>query len=639
MNLEHKAIDRELIKEKGIRQLPAYELIVSKQLGEEYFDSGIFIDPKIGKELKEEGIPFLIRILDKSNPSNRENKLGGTIMEIAADLMTKEEYWQRKKQLGEDYKTLSKYELTGERAKQFIEAINDLGNGDPDMDQYEPNLECLRERSKYIFELFKEKPQPSEKVIGGQELSVNVSKNINLDIYFGPVYSGAAVHRLCLQLKDKNGNKLYHVDLTATPETAIEGTSNERLIVGSVQDNCQGTIRHETVTLNLNNTPEAEEGSIVRLEEKEPKKILVPTFRETRKKETHKVSINNKKRNQFSTKNFCQLLNTETIFELRELGYKNGEKFWNIYNQQSPDQKKMIFKEMLLILSINPILGIMFLTDTGLDVLAFGRHLTKKEKDKIMSSKHLNFSPLSNRQNNYQDLDERILANYQSIINFEANCSKSTLFGLFGAIGETMAPKGQEKNYSTHIQIGLNVFTNPEKNMPKLPNIGLRNGLGNEEKEILRVLIENGGMTRKGIQRLLRENNPKKWFSIEEFDKHFKNLVMSGAIETEVRIGNFRDKKKEVRIYGACVSNTRIDQLLFDAGDSKIKNKILKRVYQKLGVSSLETASSLSKKELEDSGILGQILIILNPYILSYLLETQRKIEENPKSNSNVDIF
>lgn len=127
MNLELKSE----IKTERIQnvRIPIKEVPIN--CFENYF-SGI----KLGGEIVNQAIPKLIEIIDSSLDDNSEVVLGGSAMEILSGLMTEEEYWHLKEEMGLVKTVLLENERDGERALVLNSALKRLSTGDPDIDFY-----------------------------------------------------------------------------------------------------------------------------------------------------------------------------------------------------------------------------------------------------------------------------------------------------------------------------------------------------------------------------------------------------------------------------------------------------------------------------------------------------------------------
>lgn len=636
MNLEH---DNKVIIERkeNIVEIPLEEAIL-KQLGSEFLDSGKFISKEVGKEMREVGIPELVRIHKLISGNNEDEVIFGSVFEILTDLSTSKEYWAIKEQIGKDSEEIfvELKNIKGERAELLYSAITALANGDTDLDKRKSNDEVLARNFEQIQDYKNIQATNDSKIPGGKEFDVNISEHILMNVYFGPIYEGAKIKRLCLQLitNDDKRQKIYHTDDVSQLNTTTKMANDRRLDVGTLHDSYLSYERG-MIIIDKNKIPKANEASFMNFDEKDIGGSLETFFREMRKRIGVVVSINNPDRENFSLAKFGQLLDMESLFKIRELCHNNGREIKEIFNQQSPVQKMLIFMEMSLMIEKNAVLGLIAIHDTGLDVLFFGRHLTRRELLNILSSKHLDFRIGDDREKGYKSTSEKIVTNFLSSLDIKGG-EASNLIGFFEAVGEVLGPKELKVNSKSHLKSGLEIFVDSDK-MPKLTPLDLSDGFGEREKEMLEVLIENGNLTVRAWHKLLIEKYPESWAnsSREDFNKYKRK------INNKLEVGNrwyiFDGKKGKTRFYYPCISSTKIHSILMDAEKNKYKAKLLENAYKSVGIESLEGAMSLTRKELNKFSFWEIVMSVLNPYVLLHLIKLQKEIEKNPASNRYLD--
>jgi hypothetical protein len=626
MNLEHK---KNTERKENIVSVPLQEVIL-KQLGTEYLDSGKFIPVEVGKEFKEIALPRFLEMLYRINNLNEVEKVFGSINESIVELTDPKEYWKTKEKLIKNFGVLSNQEMGGERARNIFEALKYLSYGDPDFDKFRDSTEILEEKFEASKNYWEVETASESSIPGGREFKVQISENILLNTYFGPVYDGAKISRLCFQFLSNDGQKIYHIDDVARLSNTTIAALDRRLNVGTLHD-FYISLKNGQIEFNRDDIPKAQEASVMQFDEKDINGTLELFFREMRKRIGVVTSIKNPQREKFSVSDFGELLDIESIFKIRELCHNNGQEIKKIFEDQLPVQKMFLFAEMILMMEKNAILSMRIFHDTGLDVLIFGRHLTRKEFLGILSSKHLNFYIETNVDEENVTVGEKICRNYVSSINTD----ESNFIGLIEAIGEVLGPVDLKKSHGTHLKSGWEILTNPEDKVLNLKTIDLGSGLKKEEKEMLEVLISNGSLTVKAWHKLLMEKYPKSWGKSDRktFNRIKKNI--NKYLEVSNRLININKKIKPVRFYYPCVSSTKIRKVLYAAGK---ENKLLEETYQSLGVDSIEGIMSLTSQELRESGILGNIMSILNPFILSYLIELQNESEKKPAAASYLDL-
>lgn len=294
----------------------------------------------------------------------------------------------------------------------------------------------------------------------------------------------------------------------------------------------------------------------------------------------------------------------------------------------------MIYQEVFLAMQRDPFSTLIFLHDTGLDILFFNRHLTREELLKILSSEHLNFLIDEEKGKVYKTRNEKIRSRRSRLIKARQGANKSGMLGIFAAIGEEFAPEELKKDFDSHLTIGLNIFANPEKNKPKLkiPKLDDSLKISEDGKTILNTLIENGSMTERRLQTVLTKIDSIKW-TRHHLEDELTSLKIGDNVGSSLRVIIDGRKKIKARFYEPRVSTTRIDEILYE--NKKIDSLIIK-AYESVGVNSLETALIMTSKELNKSGKWGKTISFLYPLILNYLAEQYRQREERPNTHSNI---
>jgi len=641
MNLECEKVNN---PENTKRQLFDLNQVVGLCL-DTYLTNGEFVSREIGQELREKSIPKLLKTTINAFSEGNIVQMGGSAMEILSDLMTEQEYWKTKKEMKKMAQKMEGVELNGERAMTVMTAIKRLGKGDPDFDFYLSERKNLKDFFDNFYKSDGDNAKINETESGGKIFETKISENINLDVYWGPVYKNSLFDRVQLQLKGLDNNPLFHVDITALPETSDEAVQNRRQYVGSIHDNCRGKIEivdnKVQIYLNSGKIPKAEEASEMNLRrsERDPVTFFEVVLRELRKKGMHYTSDNNPKRHFFELSNIYPLLQVEDIFTLRELFFGDNNLGNKIYEAQSPYQKEMIYQEWFLIAQTDPFLAIIMLQDLGLDALFLNRHLTRKEVLSILSSPHLNFAP----ENIDGNRKERVSKSREKYINNrKENGSRNGLSGLIAAIGQTLGKSEDINNYQVHLEKGWKIIANPKTEIKELPNLTLKDGLKEEEKEVLDQLLLGGGLTEKGWHHVMNMINKNKYPNNSENDKRkFRHILLKlkkdGLVEAAKRKLVIEGKEMEVWFYYPCVASTKIRDILYDAGISKIKSGIIDNAYKLMGIESLEAVLSIRPKELKGEGVWETMMSILHRDLSLYLIRLQQKNEKNLGAHTYLD--
>jgi len=626
MNLERE----KKIEKKNQIIVPVTE-IATKSFGN-YFQS-----IEHGSELVNCSIPLLLEKMGKSFAESLEVTLGGSAMEILSGLMTENEYWHQKEEMKKVNNELGIDENGGKRAKTVVSALKRLSSGDPDIDFYLPKKKNLREFFERFKNSFEEKIIIKKNENGGDTFIVKFSENTFLETYCGPIYEGSLFDRVEMQLKDKNMQALFHVDLTALPESEVDEKRNRRQKIGDIHDKCRGKyIRNingnSYIEYNPKLIPKANEATKMNLEKngKDPKTFLEIVLRELRKKTMHFDSINNSKRDIFDMSEIYPLLDVEDVFTLRELFF-GKEKLGNeIYESQSLYQKEMIYQEFFLIVQKDPLFALVMLQDTGLDSLFFGRHFTRKELFKIAVSPHLNFAT----NNSNTDLKEKIKVSRMAYIEAgDRGEARYGLIALLKAIGQVF---GEEKDLNmfddNHLNKGIKILINPNQMSEQKQKIDIGQ-IDGEKKEIMEQLMFGGGLTERGLYYLLR----KEYRSDDkEFRRKLIELKKENLIETANRYTVIDGKKVKARFYYPCVSSIRIEQILYDAEiHNSLQGKIINKTYTSAGISSLEAAIGISSKELREIDN-EALLAFFHPIFLRYLTSIYKNNDKRPKTQRHI---
>jgi len=615
MNLEHKEQQFE----------PTETTIIN---GKQLFDFGL---KNLSEELKAEIIPCLSEIT-KTILKVNELQVGGSAMEVLSGLINPEEYWATKNQLKNlQDKIIEKKLDSGERLNSVLEALKVLGSGDADFDFYVDKKEKLKTIFTNIFYIY-----------GGQ--NVQISKNVKLDISYGPVGEGAIFYRTNFQLKDNKGHHLFHIDITTTPETGDDESQNRRHNIGDIHDNCRGKMKLNDGQIEINiskqEIPKADYQSKMKLEDKDINSIHEVVMREMRKKIMHSTSINNPQRNDFDLRKMFPLIDAESFFELRELNFNKDNKVNKLFERQTLSQKRMLYQELFLMAQTDPYLTIMFLQDTEMDALFFGRHLTSEEIKGLLKSQYLDF--LSNdEQKNWV---EKVKSSREFYINLPDNDEKKNGAERFiKAIGQIL---GKETNdYKIHFKKGLEILGDPENKVEKIFTLDLENKLEEKPREMFEQLKNGGGLTKKALHSLLNKIDSEKYPNRnkkdrKEFDKEFLKLEKSGLIKTVTRIIMVDKEEVEVKLYYPCTSETRIEKVLLDARVSNLESFLINSACKNIGVETMEAVFSIRKKDLKKSeNFSDKLMSIIQPYLILRLITHQEKIQGHKKTIDNVDDF
>jgi hypothetical protein len=618
MNLERK--EQQFIESREIK------IINGKQL----FDFGL---KNLNEGLKTEIVPFLTEIT-KTILKVDELQIGGSAMEVMAGLIKPNEYWATKNQLKSLQNKIdsAKQNLdSGERLNSVLEALKVLGNGDADFDFYVDKKEKLKTiftNIKYIY--------------GGE--NVQISKNLKLDISYGPVGEGSLFYRTNFQLKDNQNNHLFHIDITTTPETGDDEAQNRRHNIGDIHDNCRGKMKLNDgqieISISKEEIPKANYQSKMKLEDKDINSIYEVVMREMRKKIMHSTSVNNSQRNDFDLRKIFPLIDAESFFELRELNFNEDNKVNKLFERQTLSQKRMLYQELFLMAQTDPYSTIMFLQDTEMDVLFFGRHLTSEEVKGLLKSQYLDFLS-DDKQKNWV---EKVKDSREFYINLPDNNEKKNGAERFiKAVGQVL---GKEINdYKIHFKKGLEILGDPENKVEKIFTLDLENKLEEKPREMFEQLKNGGGLTKKGLHSLLNKIDPEKYpnrnkKNKKEFDKEFLKLEKSGLIKTVTRIILVDKEKLEVKLYYPCTSETRIEKVLLDARVSDLESFLINSACKNIGVETMEAALSIRKKDLKKSeNFSDKLMSIIQPYLILRLITHQEKIQGHKKTIDNIDDF
>lgn len=619
MNLERK----EQFVETG-----EIKIISGKQL----LDFGL---KNLNEELKAEIIPCLTNITKIILKVN-ELQIGGSAMEVMAGLIKPNEYWATKNQLKilQNRTDSAKQNFdSGERLVPVLGALKVLGSGDTDFDFYvdkKEKLETIFKNIKYIY--------------GGG--NIQISKNLKLDISYGPVGEGAIFYRTNFQFKNNQNNNLFHIDITTTPETGDDVAQNRRHCIGDIHDECRGKMRLRDgqieIEISKEEMPKADYQSKMKLENKDINSVYEVVMREMRKKIMHFTSLDNPQRNNFDLRKMFPLIDAESFFDLREINFNKNNEAGKLFEKQSPYQKQILYQELFLMAQVDPYSTIMFLQDTEMDALFFGRHLTSDEIKGLLKSQYLDFLP-DEKQKKWV---EKVKDSRQFYINLPENNEKNNGAERFiKAIGQVLGNEEETNDYKVHFKRGLEILGDPENRIKEIFTLGLENKLEEKPKEMFEQLKNGGGLTKKALHFLLNKTNPEKYPNRnkkdqKEFNKEFLKLEKSGLIKTVTRIIMVDKEEVEVKLYYPCSSETRIEKVLFDARVSNLESFLIKSTCKNIGVETMEAALSIRKSDLKKSeNFSDKLMSIIHPYLILRLITHQEKIQGHKKTIGYVDDF
>lgn len=659
MNLEHEN-RLEINQEKnGLSQLVDLYL-------ENYLNDEKNLPPEIAWELKTKTIP-LFNEIGKEIVEKNELLIGGSAMEVMANLITPNEYWGTKYQLknlqnkiDSENETLRPSDTSldpdrsgqaraaikvdsGERLTPVLAALKTLGKGDADFDFYIDKKENLRKIFNKIYKKYGDEAEIKKEESGRKKFDIKLSENIDLIISYGPVYKGAIFYRTNFQLKDKQDNPLFHIDITTLPETGEDKIQNRRHFIGDIHDNCRGKLVVKNNKINVEfkkeEMPKAGYQSKMKLENKDINSIYEVVMREMRKKIMHFTSKNNPQRTDFSPHRIFSLIDTESIFDLREIGFIKNEAD-NLFEKQSLMQKQMLYQELFLMAQTDPYSTVIFLQDTGMDSLFLGRHLSRKEVLGILASDYLDFLPESEDK-----LKKRLKESREIYINLDFKDEKKNGAKRFiSALGQALGNENEKRNYQIHFKRGLEILGDPKNKMKKLPTLSVEKDLNEKQKEMLEQLNNGGGLTEKGLHYLLNKNNPIKYpnenrINKEKFKKELLELKKTGLIETAKRTIKITDDKEvEAWFYYPCSSSIRIEKILYEANRPGVQSCLIKKAYQMIGVDSFEAALSIKAEELKKSGLLDKLMSLFHPSLILKLITWEEEIKNQEKTRNYLDI-
>jgi len=393
------------------------------------------------------------------------------------------------------------------------------------------------------------------------------------------------------------------------------------------------------VEFNQEEMPKAGYQSKMKLENKDINSIYEVVMREMRKKIMHFTSKNNSERNDFSPHRIFSLIDTESIFDLREIGFINNEAD-NLFEKQSLVQKQMLYQELFLMAQTDPYSTIIFLQDTGMDSLFLGRHLNRKEVLGLLASDYLDFVPESEEK-----LKERLKKSRKIYIDLEVKDEKKNGAERFiKAIGQVLGSEDERRNYQTHFKRGLEIFGDPKNRIRKLPVLIIENYLNEKQKEMLRQLNNGGGLTEKGLHYLLNKKDSINYPNQNKSDqKKFKQelleLKKTGLVETAKRTIKISNRQEiDAWFYYPCSSSIRIEKVLLEARVSNLESFLIEKAYKKIGVETMEAVLSIKTEELKKSNFLDKLMSLFHPSLILKLITFEEEIKSQEKTRNYLDI-
>lgn len=579
----------------------------------------LFLGNYLPSNLKENIIPSfiesMVQILDKDKV-----QIGGSAMEIASGLIKPNEYWETKSQLKKIQTEIDPNIDQKERTVFILGALETLANNEPDFDFYVPKKESLTKIFKHIDQNDK-----------------------NLIASYGPIYEGSLFYRINLKFVNDHQKSLFHIDITALPETGDDQTQNRRHFIGDIHDSCRGKLSNldskTEIEFDQQKIPNPNNPSIMTLDKKDLKASYEIVLREMRKKIMHFTSVGNFKRNEFSLSKIFPLMDVENIFSLREMAFGQDSRSQELFEKQNSYQKQMLYQELFLMAQTDPYLTTVFLQDTGIDTLFFGRHLARREVLGLLSSEYLNFLPT----NTEEKLSQRLKKSRENYLNLKGDDQKKNgLKRFISAIGQILGEDREKQNFEVHFKNGLEILGDPKSKVKELPHLTPNRTLNEKEQEMLKQLNLGGGLTEKGLNHILNQVNSEKYPHQSEKDRKFfrktlLELKKTGLIETAKRTINVPEGEMEAWFYYPCLASTKIEKVLFDAGRNKIESNLIETAYRSIGVNSLEAILSIKTKELSESNFWDRIMSLVHPHLILKLITWQSEIETRQNTHNYLD--
>lgn len=553
-------------KETNIRSADLASFTVNEYL-RPYLSEGPgnpFISPTIAKELKCFIPQLIVNVLVSSHEALKEDEqlaIGGSSIEVFSGLISSEYYWAIKEHFVNILAT--KAEINKD-ARSFIpRSLKALAYGDADLDMYVEKNSNLESIFNKFHDLYPQSDIEPTKT-GGNEFKIQIpGSNINLTTYFGPAQNDNSRKRLYLRLKNAQDKPLFHIDITTKETLGGASIFDRRKKAGSIHNRCQAQINAASgeVSIDMNAIPKASELSQIILEGKDIKTIPEIVMREMRKKLFH-ISSDKEAREKISIHQLFPLLSTDDIFSLRDLTSNPDHMLEKSIHGQSEHQKDILYRELFLMAQVDPYLTISFLQDTGFDRIFFGRHLTRREVLRVLTSDWLKQDEQTNNNTPVESINE----SRKQFLNTDiANPARNGFLQLVSAIGNALGPSSDLKNFEKHFTDGLSIINDPEL----LPILKIQTDLPSDEKarEMYETIINWGGLTETALHSILNKNDPEKYPIETEDDKKnfrlgFLKLKTSGLLEVARRDVVTDKRSIEVFFYYPSIDRRNTYELL-----------------------------------------------------------------------------
>ncbi|HPT66104.1 MAG TPA: hypothetical protein PK257_02220 [Candidatus Woesebacteria bacterium] len=575
-----------------------------------------FLGNQEKNKLTDTGVFFLNELVKEILKNENEMQLGGSAAEVLSGLITPEEYWGIKGQFKKLNDNLS--QKNGEENKIIKSALETLANGDVDFDFYVSKEDHLETIFDNIYKEWGEQTQIQESDVRGSFFEIKITEKLKANIFYGPIYEGSLIKRVCLQLKDNEEKRIFHMDITSNPETGSDQAIQRRHFIGEIHDNCRGKLvvddNQIKIIFDKNQLPKANQESTLKIDKKSEKTKIEVTLREMRKKIMHFDSNKNKEgRKNFEISRLFPLMNVDSLFDLREMSFGEKPKIEEIFQKQKPAQKQMIYQELFLMAQKDPFLTVIFLQDSGLDLVFFGRHLERKEALALMASEHLKYdlgnnSPsqtIKNSREKYLDLKEN-------------DSKKNGLKRLIAAIGQVLSK--EKTDFDEHFEEGWKILIDPKNKVTEVKQREITTELKETERKIFEKIIYGGGLTERRLNGLIEINK-------KEFKKALFNLKKKGLVEAARREVLMDGEKRGVYFYYPCWTETKIETILEVAG----KSDLISKIYKKARIENLEAALAIKTEELQTGDFWDKIMALFHPHLILKLITYQNEIEKEGK--------
>lgn len=472
--------------------------------------------------------------------------MGGSSMEVFFGLSSAYNYWGVTKLFKNTYETKRS---SLEKFPRVFDAFKALAQRDADIDMHVEEVYQLGT----IFDSFHQRFAPNAEVEettnqrGQKECKFRVDMNgAEVITYLGPAYEGSKTPRLYVQLNSSDDKPLFHVDILGKELAVGRVLFDRREKVGTIHDNCKGVVDLEKgeVAIDLNIKPKLMEPSKMRLNEKADDTLLGILSREMRKQSFRMISDKNT-REKISVGQLFPLMTSQDVFEFREIF--SGNRGQKILDRQLPYERKTLLKEICIMAQIDPFETFTFLVDTGFDKIFFGRHLTRSEYAKIMTSVYLRFEEDVVEE---EFTIERIDESRRIFLNYGFNDERRNGFECFAsAVGEVFGP--DPRDFANHFENGLNVINWP--NLPE-PKFVPTNARDKEVDEMYEAIQDWGSFNdhESYLYKIFSEKYHNYYGGPNgqnRFNLDFMLLRLSGALKPEVRRIDIDGKEQKQVFY------------------------------------------------------------------------------------------